>query len=82
MPSWPVPIHPSGKGTRGKRTLVVRAPTSLEEQAFFLKLKEKMNSPTMSDLIRYCCVRISIEEDLSLALPENWRQYYRRNDDL
>lgn len=81
MPSQPVPIHPSGKGVRGKRTLVVRAPTSLEEQAFFVKLKEKMHAPTMSDLIRYCCVRISIDEEIDLELPKSWQQYYIRDKD-
>jgi len=54
----------------------VRATTSPEEQAFFLKMKEEMKAPTMSDLIRHCCIRIAIEEDLEIELPEGWRALY------
>lgn len=54
----------------------MRATTSPEEQAFFLKMKVEMKAPTMSDLIRHCCVRIAIEEGLELELPESWRALY------
>lgn len=56
--------------------MVVRATTSPEEQAFFLKMKEMMKAPTMSDLIRHCCVRMALEEELDLELPETWRSLY------
>ena len=77
MPSKTVVhIHPGGQGIRGKRILVVRAPTSPEEQAFFLKIKKAMSAPTMSDLIRHCCVRIALEEELEIEIPEAWRALY------
>lgn len=78
MPSKPVLIHPGGRGVRGRRSLVVRAPTSPDEQAFFLKLKKEMGAPTMSDLIRHCCVRIALEEGLEIELPESWKPLYEQ----
>lgn len=69
-------IHPGGEGVRGRRGLCVRATTSPEEQAFFLKMKSEMNAPTISDLIRHCCVRIALEEGLEIELPEAWRALY------
>lgn len=69
-------IHPGGKGVRGRRALCVRATTSPEEQAFFLELKKEMNAPTISDLIRHCCVQIALEEKLDIELPEAWRALY------
>lgn len=71
-----VHIHPGGRGTTGRRDFVVRAPSSLDELRFFLQMKEKMKSATMSDLIRHCCVRIALEEKLDIELPESWRALY------
>jgi len=73
MSSTLVNIHPGGDDARG---LVVRATTSPEEQAFFLKLKKEMNAPTMADLLRHCCVKIAIQEGVEIDLPQAWRALY------
>ncbi len=76
MSSNLVHIHPGGTGARGRRGLVVRATTSPEEQAFFLKLQKEMKAPTMADLIRHCCVKIAIQEGVKIELPQTWRALY------
>lgn len=74
----PVPTHPAGGSTRQRRVLVVRAPTSPEEQGFFNILKEKLEAPTMADLLRHLAAERAIE--LGLELPEKWRIYYEARE--
>ena len=71
----PVPSHPSsGEGVRGRRVLVARAPTTIEEQAFFNLLKDAVMAPTMADLIRYAVARVALER--GVEIPEKWQPYY------
>lgn len=71
----PIPIHPAGGGSpKDKRGLVVRSPTSPEEQGFFNRLKDELNAPTMADLIRYLAAERALE--VGVKLPEKWRIYY------
>lgn len=74
MPA-PVPSHPSsGEGERGRRMLCARAPTTLDEQAFFNRLRDAVLAPSMADLIRYAVSKIAIEN--GVEIPEKWRPYY------
>ena len=70
----PVPTHPAGGGS--PRQLVVRAPTSPEEQSFFEQLKTRLEAPTMADLLRHLAAERALE--IGVELPEKWRIYYEK----
>ena len=56
--------------------LVVRAPTSPEEQGFFESLKLELGAPTMADLLRHLAAERGVE--VGIELPEKWRIYYEK----
>lgn len=73
-----MPIHPGGGNDepQERRGLVVRAPTSPEEQEFFETLKDELKAPTMADMIRYLAAECAL--DVGIELPERWRPYYKK----
>lgn len=74
-----IPVHRAGgKKPQNKRGLVVRSPTSPEEQKFFRQLKDELGAPTMADLIRYLAAQKAIE--IGLKLPPKWRIYYENQN--
>jgi hypothetical protein len=60
----------------GDRGLVVRAPCSPEERAFFDAIQEGLGAGSISDLIRYAVARLAIEEGRGDQVPQSWRVHY------